>query len=341
MDFFRKRFRRNAGMVLVLLALLLVVTACTSNNTGEDGKETIVFAEPDWESVAFHNKVAGLIIENGYGHPTDIEIGSTPITFTALREGRVNAYMEVWTDNLGDAYEEAIANGEVIEVSVNFGDSAQGLYVPTYVIEGDPERGIEPIAPDLKTIQDLPEYWEVFEDREDPNKGRIYGAIPGWEADEILQTKITNQGLDETYNYFSPGSDAALSTSIVSAYEAGEPWVGYYWEPTWLVGKYDMTLLGDIPYDEEKWLDGYGTEIPPVDVTVAVHKDLPKTAPDVVAFLENYETSSIITSEALAYMDENDASIEETAIWFLKEYDELWTSWVPEDIAQTIKDKIL
>lgn len=341
MKYSKKRFYKSVGVICLLLVSILLVTACGSNTTSEDTKETIIFAEPDWESVAFHNKVAALIIEHGYGHPTDIEIGSTPITFTALREGRINAYMEVWTDNIGEAYDEAIANGEVIEVSVNFGDSAQGLYVPTYMIEGDLERGIEPITPNLKTIQDLPEYWEVFKDKEDPSKGRIYGAIPGWEVDEILQTKIINQGLDKTYNYFSPGSDAALSTSIVSAYEAGEAWVGYYWEPTWLIGKYDMTLLGDIPYDEEKWLDGYGTEIPPVEVTVAIHNELQNTAPEVVAFLGNYKTSSIITSEALAYMDDNNASIEETAIWFLQEYEELWTSWVPEDIAQVVKDAVL
>ena len=40
---------------------------------------------------------------------------------------------------------------------------------------------------------------------------------------------------------------------MISAIERGEPWVGYNWEPTWVMGLYDMTLLEDEPYDEEKW----------------------------------------------------------------------------------------
>lgn len=339
MSYLLKKNYKGVGVILLLI-LSLMITACTSTDTKQGGKETIVFADVGWDSIAFHNEVAAFIIENGYHHPTKIEMGSTAITFTAFRNGTINTYMEIWTDNIADAYNEAIETGDIIEVSTNFSDSAQGFYVPTYVIEGDPERGIEPMAPGLKSVQDLPEYWEVFVDKEDPSKGRIYGAIPGWEIDEILQQKIKTQGLDETYNYFSPGSDAALASSIAGAYEKGEAWVGYYWEPTWVVGKYDMTLLEDIPYDEEKWLDGYGTELPPVDVTIAVHKDLPEKAPEVVAFLENYETSSAITSEALAYIQDTDATAKEAAIWFLKEYEELWTSWVPEEIAQEVKEAI-
>lgn len=338
MDYLLKANYKKIGIVLLIMSLM--ITACGSNSTSDNGKETIVFAELDWDSVVFHNEVAAFIIENGYGHPTKAEMGSSAITFTALRSGSINTYMEVWTDNLGDIYKEAIASGDIIEVSTNFDDSAQGLYVPRYVIEGDPERGIEPMAPGLKTIQDLPEYWEIFKDREDPSKGRIYGAIPGWEIDEILQQKIKNQGLDETYNYFSPGSDTALASSIAGAYEKGEPWVGYYWEPTWVIGKFDMVLLGDIPYDEEIWLESYGTELPPADVTIAVHKDLPEKAPEVVSFLKNYKTSSSITSEALAYMQENDATAKETAKWFLEEYEELWTSWVPDDIAEKVKEAL-
>lgn len=89
-------------------------------------------------------------------------------------------------------------------VSVNFDDNFQGLYVPTYMIEGDPERGIEPMTPDLEYVTDLPEYWEVFQDPDDSSKGRIVGAISGWEVDQMLSDGIDEYGLDEYYNYFHP-----------------------------------------------------------------------------------------------------------------------------------------
>lgn len=92
---------------------------------------------------------------------------------------------------------------------VNFNDNNQGLYVPTYVIEGDAERGIEPIAPDLRTVEDLKKYPDVFQDPEDPGRGRIINAPSGWVVAEAIDDKFTAYGLDETMNNFMPGSDSA------------------------------------------------------------------------------------------------------------------------------------
>ncbi len=330
--------------ILVFISLIsLIVTGCgnqgkqANENNQSAEKPTLVFADAGWDSIRFHNDVAGFIIENGYGYQTDVIPGSTPTTFAGFREGDIDIYTEVWTQNIIDLYDEAIEKGDIIEVSVNFDDNKQGLYVPTFVIEGDPDRGIEPMAPDLKTVKDLPRYWELFKDPEDPGKGRIYGAIPGWKVDEILYTKYQNYGLDQTFNYFRPGSDTALTAGIAKAVVEGTPWVGYYWEPTWITGKYDLTLLGDEEYSDEKWNDGYACEWPSVDVTVAVHKDMPEKAPGVVEFLKHYQTSSQLTSEALAYMQDNEVGTKEAAKWFLKEHEELWTAWVPAEIAQKVK----
>ena len=303
-------------------------------------KPELLLADTGWDSIRIHNGIAAFIIENGYGYETDFVTGSSPIAIRGLRQGDIDISMESWTDNIKDVYYPGIENGEIVELSVNFDDNAQGLYVPTYVIEGDSERGIEPLAPDLKSIKDLPKYWELFRDPDNPKKGRIYGAPPNWVSDEILRTKMETYNLEETYEYFNPGSDTALNTSIVSAYEKGEPWVGYYWDPTWITGKYDLTLLKDEPYDEEKWLDGYRTEFPGVKVTIAVNKDMLDTAPEVVEFLNNYQTSTEITSELLAYMQDNDLDIDKTVNWFFNEYEELWTSWVPKDVEEKIREAL-
>jgi glycine betaine/proline transport system substrate-binding protein len=63
-------------------------------------------------------------------------------------------------------------------------------------------------------------------------------------------------------------------------------------------------------------------------------------APEVVEFLKNYETSSELTNKMLAYMQENDAEADETAKWFLQEYEDLWTKWLPEDIASKVKEAL-
>lgn len=316
-------FRKTSFVLSVVFFVSMFLVACGSES-GRKGSDTLVFADAGWESIRFHNHVARFVIEEGYGYQTDEMPGSTPATFQGLQNGDIDIYMEVWSDNL-ETYDAVVESGDILELSVNFDDNAQGLYVPTYLIVGDEERGIEPLAPDLKSVLDLPKYQELFKDPEDNQKGRIYGSIPGWAADEMLKARLEEYGLNETFNYFSPGSDAALATSLVSAYEKGEPWVGYYWSPTWVTGKYDLTLL------EEP------NPFPATVVTVAVNKEVEKNAPEVVEFLKNYKTSDQLTSEALAYMETNNASEKDTALWFLKEHEELWTQWVPEDIAEKVK----
>lgn len=330
-----KRSFTSRMSLLLLGAMLLIVTACAP--AGEDAKPTIRLADGAWDSVKFHTAVAQFIIENGYDYPTELMPGSTPAILTGIRNGNIDVYMENWTDNIIDEYTDMIESGDVLELSMNFDDNAQGWYVPTYMIEGDPARGIEPIAPDLKSVFDLPEHWELFKDPEDPSKGRIYGGIAGWEVDQTLSVKMETFDLNENFNYFRPGSEAALNTSIVRAYERGEPWVGYNWEPTWIIGKYDMTLLEEPEYTKERWENGFASEFPSNRCTVTAHKDLPDKAPDVVEFLSNYETTSAIISEALAQMMDNELTIDESALWFLTNYEDLWTTWVPDDVAAKVK----
>ncbi|MCZ2258358.1 ABC transporter substrate-binding protein [Sporosarcina sp. G11-34] len=323
-------------MAMVLSVILLLLLAACSSEESKDSIKVIKFADAGWDSIRVHNSIAQRIIEEGYGYETEVVPGSTPVTFQGLAKGDINVYMEAWTETLGDPYYEAVDEGSVISLSTNFDDNAQGLFVPTYVIEGDKERGIEPIAPDLRTVQDLEKYPELFPDPEERSKGRIVGAPSSWAVSEHLGIKVETYGLDEHYNYLAPGSDSAIVASLAAAYTKGEAWVGYYWSPTWVTAKYDLTMLEDNPYDKEIWDENRGTEFAPDLVTVAVHKDFPTQAEDVTAFLKNYETSNKLTEEALNYMEANETDADETAAWWMKEHEDLWTSWVPEDIAEKV-----
>jgi len=326
-------------LMSILLLFVLILSACGSDESSSD-INTIVFADAGWDSIRIHNHIAQTIVEEGLGYDTDVTAGSTAATYQGLRKGDIQVYMEIWTDNLIEIYEESIEAGDVIKVSTNFDDNDQGLYVPTYVIEGDPERGIEPMAPDLKRVEDLKKYPEVFEDPEDPGRGRIINGPSGWSVQKTISEKIKTYDLDETMNDFVPGSDSAAVADLVSAYDDGKGWVGYYWSPTWVTAKYDLTLLEEDLYDEEVWNENKSTEFPPNDVVVGVNKDLPAQAPDVVEFLEKYETSSELTEAALKYMQDEDVSAEEAAEWWMKEYEDVWTKWVSTEVAEKVQEAL-
>jgi glycine betaine/proline transport system substrate-binding protein len=107
------------------------------------------------------------------------------------------------------------------------------------------------------------------------------------------------------------------------------------------MGLYDMVLLEDSTYDTEDYKKGIG-EFPTVDVTITAIPKFIEENPEIVDFLKNYKTSSTIVSDALAYMQENKVEADEAAIWFLKEKEDMWKSWVNDDVynkVQTALDK--
>jgi glycine betaine/proline transport system substrate-binding protein len=322
-------------LFLILVLSIFVFAGCAPASR----KTTFTFANAQWDSIMFHNAVMGTIIEEVFGFGWEELPGSTPITYEALMSGEIDIYSEIWTDNL-PSYISDVENGRFELLGLNFDDNAQGLYVPRYVIEGDATRGIEPMAPNLRTVADLAQYWELFKDEEDPSKGRIYGAIPGWAVDDILRKKVDHLGLNTTFNYFSPGSDAALSAALSSAYERGEAVVGYYWEPTWLMGLYDFVLLEDEPFNEAGFADGIG-EFKSSDVTIGVRKGFSAEFPEVAAFLARYSTSSTLTSEALSYIQETGATSKEAAVWFILNNKELVASWLSAEQFEKLIDALL
>jgi glycine betaine/proline transport system substrate-binding protein len=122
-----------------------------------------------------------------------------------------------------------------------------------------------------------------------------------------------------------------------AAYKRGKPWIGYYWAPTWVLGKLDMTQLEEPPFDDAIFRTTAACGYPAVKCDIIVHKNLPKWAPDVVAFLKKYETTLDINNKFLAQMRDTDGKADDGAMWFLKNYESLWTQWVAPDVAAKVK----
>lgn len=305
----------------------------------------VMFAGLDWDSNAFHTEAAGFIMKEGYGCEVDQIPGSTLPMLAGMARGDVDISMEIWKENFTEAWTKAEDAGQVSHLGTNFPDAVQGWYVPRYLTEGDASRGIKAAAPDLKNVRDLPKYKDLFTDPEEPSKGRFYNCILGWACEVINTKKLKIYDLEDSFTNFRPGTGSALSAAIAYNYLRGKPFVAYYWGPTWVLGKFDMVMLDEPPYDAETWLDlvandnpTKATAYPVVEVVVGVNNEFRAAAPKLVEFLTKYETTNKLVSEALAYMQANKgATAKDAAMNFLKTKPEIWTPWVPADVASKVK----
>lgn len=359
----RKQHRWRMLTAVVLAGVLLFAAGCGGGGDSAGGggpsggqKQVIRLGDMQWQSLWINNAIAGFIIEKGYGYPVETVEVTTPIMQLSLVRGDLDVAMEVWTGNMVDWYNEVIENGQLLDLGKVMDRTTQGWYVPAYVVHGDPERGIEPMAPDLRSVEDLKRYAQLFADPEDPGKGRLISCITGWDCANVNRVKRHAYGLADLYNLQEPGTSGALDAAIAGAYQRGEPLLTYYWEPTWLMGALDMVLLEEPPYTEQCWsLVRQGAageipmdEIPPeagcawedAPVVKGVHPSLKERAPEVVAFLEKFMIPTEDLNKISAYMEENNVEADRAALWFFANYQDLWRSWVPDDVAEKVEQAL-
>jgi len=314
---------------LIILTSLLHV-ACQYDT------EEIVIGEGDWQSNEFYNQIAKVIIEEGYGKEVTITKVDTPLLVQSLKGQSIHVNTETWSDNIPTYYSD-IEEGFYEELAVNFDDNIQGIFIPKYLAD----------EYDIEYIEDLVDHKELFPDPDttgwdpDVHKALVYGGTDGWAVTEFLINKFNNYevypDLVENFNFRPIDSTAILNSILTNKYNNEEPWVGYNWMPTAIMGKLDMVMLKDEhPYDFEQ-----GTGNPPTNnVTVVATKGFRDDYPEITAFLENFQTSSQVASDALAYMEENELSAAETAQWWLKNNVSYWEEWVNEDVVNKVLDAI-
>jgi glycine betaine/proline transport system substrate-binding protein len=371
--------KKNLNLIIMIMALSLIMGACqpaaqapaakepvsaeevqAQEAAAEEPaaaesaeKEVVKFADTQWQTLWINNAIAMYITEHGYGYPVESIEMTTPVYQQAIVDGDVDVMMENWTSNIQDWWDAETAAGTVIDLGNTFDKSTQGWYVPRYVIEGDAERGIEPMAPDLKSVFDLAQYKEVFADPENPDKGLLVNCITGWDCANVNRVKLYAYGLADDYNLMEPGASAALDAAIAGAYKKGDAVLSYYWEPTWLLGMYDMIQLEEPLYTAECWdanryakegnieLDevtadaGCGYET--IGIPKSVTASLVDRAPELVSFLEKMNVGTDELNKTAAFMESEGASAEEAAVWYLNTYPDKWQSWVNDDAKANIE----
>lgn len=289
-----------------------------------------------WASGEAITAVATFVLEQGYGCSVLVVPTDTVPAVTSLAEnGQPDIVPEVWK-NSATIYDELEASGKVITASNVFANGGEeGWWIPTSLAEKHPE---------LKIIDGVLANPELV-------GSRFHNCPVGWGC------RIVNDNLKVVYQLeangievFDHGPGTNLGASIAAAFADNEPWFGYYWGPTAVLGKYEMTRvdIGDVdpvqhainqsPDSPEDKLAPSG--FPSAPVLNAVTADLAKREPEVFKFIQNMSFPNDIISKMLAWKEANNASAGEAAAWVLTNHKDVILSWVNED-AKAKLNKLL
>ncbi len=336
-DLRRQTIGAKVGMVILatLIAAIFPLAACGESETEEPTKPTIIFNDLNWNSAQLQDRIAQYIVEKGYGYSTEVVFGATLPLFQGLRRGDSNVTMEIWLPNQDEAWEEAVAAGDVVPVGTSLGSDWQSAFViPAYLQEQYPE---------LDSVEDLKDerFKQLFATVETDGRARLVSCVIGWACEEVNVRQIEGYGLSEHVHIINPGDSAAASADLYRAYENREPWVGYQWGTSDPVQVLDLVRLEEPEYSDECWLTTKACAYEDATILIAVHPDLTVEAPDVVAMLRAWKLEIPEYRKALGWMLDNSAAgINDAALWWLSNNSDVWTGWVTPEAAEAIEEAL-
>ena len=202
--------------------------------------------------------------------------------------------------------------------------------VPTYVIKGDPSRGIEPLAPGLRAVQDIRKYQEVFA-KEPGGKAVLVNCWAAVMCSNINRAQVKGYDLDDVIEVRDLSSANEHLAFLKSAYERGEPWLGYMWGPSKITLGLDLTRLEEPPYSVDCWRTTKACGYNPSNVKIAAHPSLVPRAPEVVELLRRWDLNAQAQIAAEGYLENADGNFEEAAVLFLRNQEAVWTQWLTHD----------
>ena len=297
-------------------------------------RRNVIFSDLNWTSARVQNRIAQYIIEHGYGYETAVAPGSTELLFEQLRRGDVDVSMEIWLPLQSVAWGAALASGEVVYIGSSMGDDWQSTFViPAYMQEEYP--GLDHVD-DLKD----PRYRDLFATAATDGKARLLACPLGWVCGEANDAQIAGYGLSEHLRIVRPDSQDDLFNDLYGAYARQDSWLGYMWgtaDPALLL---DLVRLEETPYSDECWFTTKACAFKGSTILTAVHSGLPDRAPGLITLLMLWNFDIVEYQRVLRWMNDNRASAEDAALYWLQNEGETWRLWVTEDAYAKIQSAL-
>jgi len=300
----------------------------------------ITIASMSWSSAELIAEIDKMILTQGYGCNAELVVGDTMPTFTAMIEaGSPDLAPELWLEAVREPLVAAVARGELIlgaEILTDGGE--EGWWIPKYIADANPE---------IKTPTDALARPDLFPAPEDDSLGAVHNCPSGWNCQISTGNLFVAYGAaDKGFELVDTGSSAGLDGSIAKAHVSGEGWLGYYWSPTAILGRYEMVKLDMGAHDEEHWaactavadcdspkVNGWAKS----EVFSVVTDSFEMKAGIAMNYISTRSWKNDVVNKLLAWMADNQATGEEAAAHFLGNYEDVWGVWVSAEAMAKVK----
>lgn len=306
----------------LMLGVVGAVGSMALVSTSAQACEEVSITEMNWASGQVVTAVSKFLMEQGYGCKVTKVPSATVTAVASMSEtNKPDIGTEIWV-NSAPLYTKLVEQGKVKTLGNVLSDGGEeNWWIPKYLADKHPE---------LKTIDGVLKNPKLV-------GGMFHNCPDGWGC------RIANDNLKQAFKLeangikvFDHGSGETLSTSLASAYAEKKPWFGYYWAPTAVLGKYDMVKVDMGPHIPEvhacnakKDCQSPGkSSYPSAPVLTSATTSFAEREPEVAAMMGKVSFTNAQMGELLAWKEDNKKTADETAVYFLTKYKDVWGGWL-------------
>jgi glycine betaine/proline transport system substrate-binding protein len=330
---------RSRRLLLSTVVVALALSACSSSSkTGastatttpsSSGAKTysgtITLAVNPWDGSAANAAVAKIVLEK-QGMTVNLKDIDENAVWAALDSDSIDANLEVWPSGHAKDIETYITTKKSVVDGGLIGPTGHiGWYIPKFVADAHPAYTS---WEGLKTAAAA----KYFATAETGSKGQFLLGDPSYvsyDADII-------KNLNLPFQVVTGGGEAALITSIGTAFKDKTPLLFYFYTPQWANAKYDLVSvkLPAITPACAKSAAGqgkdhkYACDYPTDHLLKAISAKLQTKNAAAFSFLEKMKWSDNDQNTVTKYKNENGMTIEAAAQKWVDDNPTVWAAWL-------------
>jgi glycine betaine/proline transport system substrate-binding protein len=339
--------RRSIGIGATLVLLVVAATACGSaQNKGDAAGSGVVnsttasalkaegplnIIDNTYSSQPIQAALLAKVIDEFGGETKVTQMADLAAGWKFMAQTPNVVYPEMPVGLYQNQFKQYVDDEKTAVALTSSTKGSEGWYVPTYVIKGDPARGIKPACPGLPDWKALNECVDVFKTARTGDKGQYMMGEKAWAATYGDDNRIANLGLN--YEMVYAGSEAALMAEWKRAYEAGQPFLGLLWTPTYTALKYDVTKVDFPPYSKECWDTTSACNWPDQDIRNIVSAKVETDHPLAFQIVKNYNPSDDQLRKMMLMVNDDGMTPQQAVDKWFGENKAIWEKWAPTPAA--------
>jgi len=290
----------TAAVAGIALTAGLALTGTASAQSVPETDEPIKLAMNEWTGQHISTAVAGEVLKRMGYNVEYVTAGYYP-QLTALADGDLDASLEIWSSNIGEGFDAAMATGNIQILGESGLRPQEAWFVPAYVVD---------MCPGLPSWEALNDCTDLFVTPDTAPNGRFVDYPADW--GDTNAKRIEALGLN--YESLPAGSEGTIIAEIKSAVERQAPVLVMFWEPHWLHAQIDLQRVYLPEYYDGCYEDAslginpdaaYDCDWAGGEIWKVVNKNLQNTHPAAWNLIEVYSIDNLEQAQMMSEIDDS------------------------------------